>query len=112
MNINNLLRKLNQKGFEAYVYHDVGHSKYIKFKVNLGGNLRIADHPQRSRYAYKWSLRKDLDKPDIRLKKGKVCFYYPWNMIDNMIAQMVKERDKQIILSAPQPLVSKLLDEI
>lgn len=76
-------------------------SMYIKFGTDIGGSLRIGDHQQRTRYAYRWNLRKDVEKVEHREKLGHICHYYPFADYEIMIGDMLiaaneKQRIKEI----------------
>lgn len=66
-------------------------SAYIKFGSNIGGSLRIGNHQQRSRYAYRWNLRADIKSIEHKDKLGHNCHYYPFADFDHMIKDMIEE---------------------
>lgn len=86
--VNKLLRKLKIAKLRPYVYYNRGGSIYIKFDTYIKGSLRIADHPQRKRYAYRWNLREDIKKIRYTEKNGHMCCYYPLSEADQMIDDM------------------------
>ena len=98
--ISYIMNTLKEAGLCPYIHSSSGSSKYIKFHKNIAGSLRISDHPQRSRYAYRWNLRTDklgvaaIDKLDSK------CMYYPavafHKMVEDMVHTMnvLKERSK------------------
>lgn len=66
-------------------------SAYIKFGTNIGGSLRISNHPQRARYAYSWNLQSDILSILHKEKLGHTCHYYPFADFEVMVGDMLKE---------------------
>ena len=82
---------LQQAGLKPYLHAKaMSGSVYIKFGSDVGGALRIADHPQRSRYAYRWNLRFDFNEITTK-EKSHICFYYPIEDFETMLGDMIKE---------------------
>lgn len=79
---------MRQAGLEPYIYYYRGGSAYIKFHCKTGGSLRIADHPQKQKYAYAWNLRADIDKFTMK-DKGHPCYYYPLDDYEAMVSDML-----------------------
>lgn len=68
------LKRLNSLG--AYIYHEsVGGSVYIKFRDERMGSIRIADHPGRKKYKYRWNLRVDIEESRVKFDKIKRWYY-------------------------------------
>lgn len=88
-----ILEKLTEAGLKPYLHSVKGASKYIKFSVSIGGSLRIADHPQRARYSYRWNLRSDKRGVYKKEKNGSVCMYYNIFAFHDMIEDMKVARD-------------------
>ena len=84
----NIFKKLQKAGLRPYIHAKAkSGSKYIKFKSFVNGSLRIADHSQRSRYAYRWNLRSDINEYITKFK-GHDCYYYPIEMVDDLIKHL------------------------
>jgi len=86
--ISAIMQKLKKAGLKPY-YHKKSKlgSTYIKFKTPTNGALRIANHPQRSCYAYRWNLRFDYQEKKTK-EKGHTCYYYPLNCLDDLISAL------------------------
>ena len=97
MKTETLLKKLKEAGLEPYLFNTaMTGSIYIKFKTDVGGSLRVGDHSHRSRYAFRWNLRKDLKEYYSKVNKGHICYYYPITMVKEMILNMQRvKRNKE-----------------
>lgn len=85
-----LLELLNAQELGAYLYKQAASgSYYIKFNTYINGSLRVSNHEQRARYAYRWNLREDLKEVTEELRLGHVCTHYPKSHIREMIIDMV-----------------------
>lgn len=88
---------------EPYVYHTSSWgSVYIKFPDQRIGSLRIADHPSRKHYRYRWNLLLKLGDHPGSVKKGKVTrWYYSKHSVDHMVyhilnyAAAIHRKDRQ-----------------
>ena len=90
-----VMKQLREADLKPYIHKKAASgSIYVKFKVNIGGALRIATHKQRACYAYKWNLRTDVTKIEAKFKKH-MCYYYPAGCFKLMVSDMVRERDNR-----------------
>ncbi|MCK5015667.1 MAG: hypothetical protein KAS32_01230 [Candidatus Peribacteraceae bacterium] len=95
ISINEIIQQLKEADLQPYIHaRAASGSVYVKFKVNIGGALRIATHKQRNKYAYRWNLRIDVTKIEARFKKH-MCYYYPLSCFKLMTQHMVKERNSR-----------------
>ncbi len=95
VSITEVMKELKEADLKPYLHKKAASgSIYIKFKVDIGGSLRIATHKQRARYAYRWNLRTDVTKIEAKFKKH-MCYYYPAGCFKLMIKDMVRERDNR-----------------
>lgn len=87
-------------------------SFYIKFGANIGGSLRIGNHPQRSRYAYRWNLREDIGNQYSKIKLDHFCHYYPFSDFERMVGDMIKEKNEreEIMKNGAESVVQILLN--
>lgn len=85
-----LLDVLDQAGLKPLLHHYKGGSAYIKFLTPIHGTLRIADHPQRSRYHYRWNLRSDYNEVTLKdTGDDGSSYYYPMAMFETMVGDML-----------------------
>lgn len=82
-----LVRDLQDLG--AYVYHTgIYGSTYIKFTHPRLGSLRIADHPGRPNYSYRWNLDLSIDEAYQDQHIGKTRYHFPLHGRDAFVAQI------------------------
>lgn len=82
-----LVRDLEDLG--AYVYHTgIYGSTYIKFTHPRLGSLRIADHPGRPNYSYRWNLDLSIDEAYQDQHIGKTRYHFPLHGRDAFVAQI------------------------
>lgn len=87
---------------EPYVYHKaLTGSVYIKFKDERIGSLRIADHPGRKKYKYRWNLCIDyMHESESIHDRGTTRWFYIGRDLYKMLrhienyANVVKKSDK------------------
>lgn len=89
-----LVRDLEDLG--AYIYHvGIYGSTYIKFTHPRLGSLRIADHPGRPNYSYRWNLDLSIDEAYQDQHIGKTRYHFPLHGRDDFAAQ-IREYAKQV----------------
>ena len=89
-----LVRDLEDLG--AYIYHTgVYGSTYIKFTHPRLGSLRIADHPGRPNYSYRWNLDLSIDGAYQDQHIGKTRYHFPLQGRDDFVTQ-IREYAKQV----------------
>lgn len=75
-----------------YIYHKSTSTSsiYIKFLDERIGSIRVGDHNGIEKYRYRWNLRKDLNEIKLENDQGIVRHYYPFNQLDQMVADIKK----------------------
>lgn len=86
----------------AYIYHHATTgSTYVKFEDERIGSLRIADHPGRKRYRYRWNLITDgLDRPEKLNDRGINRWYYPAQDVTDLLRHIrnyVRAIDRRVL---------------
>ena len=82
-----LVRELEDLG--AYVYHTgIYGSTYIKFTHPRLGSLRIADHPGRPNYSYRFNIDLSIDEAYQDQHIGKTRYHFPLHGRDAFVAQI------------------------
>jgi hypothetical protein len=66
-------------------------SVYVKFDVEGVGSLRIADHPGKKGYKYRWNLRADMEGQSTSSPPSGTHkrFFYGFDSIGEMVAEML-----------------------
>jgi len=70
-------------------YLEITNKNLQKRKV---GKIRIGDHPERSRYGYRWQIRTDIQEVYPSMEKGHIQFFFPPSQIDHMAKMILKFR--------------------
>jgi len=84
-----LRKALDRNGIKTVVYKIAqSGSIYIKFENTKMGSLRIGDHQERSKYAYRWQIRTDLEEYQLVDEKGHKQFMYPSSKINDLIGHI------------------------
>lgn len=83
-----LLDELSCIGAELITVARSG-STYIKFSNSRVGKLRIGDHKERSRYAYRWQIRVDLEGTKVKNDKGHKQFFYGIDLLEEFVRHIL-----------------------
>lgn len=80
----------------------MGGSIYIGLKYPKMGKIRIGDHKERKKYAYRWQIRTDIKEYYVISDKGHNQYLYPPHEIDNLISHITNYYKKVIKSSGYQ----------
>ena len=58
--------------------------------------IRIADHPGKKKYAYRFNVIKDYDGEKAFFKKGLLCLFFDFNEIENVLDAVQQEKQEKI----------------
>ena len=84
---NILVQKLIAEGFIVHRYNShTTSSIYIKLDYGLSCGIRIADHPGKKKYSYRFNVIKD----------GLICRFYDFTELEEVIKAVQKERQEKI----------------
>ena len=94
---NILIEKLLDMGFIVHRYNSHSTSSiYLKLDYGLSCGIRIADHPGKKKYSYRFNVIKDYGNDKVINKDGLICYFYNFNELDNMLQAVQKERQDKI----------------
>ena len=94
---NILISKLLDIGFIIHRYHSHSTSSiYLKLDYGLSCGIRIADHPGKKKYSYRFNVIKDYVGNKVILKDGLICNFYDFNELDNVVNAVQKEKQDKI----------------
>ena len=80
----------------AYVYHvGIYGSTYIKFTHPRLGSLRIADHPGRPNYSYRFNIDLSISEAYQDQHIGKTRYHFPLQDRDQFVAK-IREYARQV----------------
>ena len=71
-------------------------SIYLKLDYGLSCGIRIADHPGKKKYSYRFNVIKDYKGDKVILKDGLICRFYDFNELDSVLDAVQKERQEKI----------------
>lgn len=95
--VNILISKLLDMGFIIHRYNSHSTSSiYLKLDYGLSCGIRIADHPGKKKYSYRFNVIKDYVGNKVILKDGLICNFYDFYELDNVVNAVQKEKQDKI----------------
>lgn len=95
--VNILVPKLLDMGLIVHRYNAHSTSSiYLKLDYGLSCGIRIADHPGKKKYSYRFNVIKDYKGDKVILKDGLICYFYDFNELDSVLDAVQKERQEKI----------------
>lgn len=90
-----IIDRLKAEGFIIQRYDAYStNSIYLKLDYGVCNSIRIADHPGKKHLNYRYNLMLKYEKYRYETtKEDWVRHYYPIEMIDKMIAQILEDRE-------------------
>lgn len=71
-------------------------SIYLKLDYGLTCGIRIADHPGKKKYSYRFNVIKDYVGDKVILKDGLICNFFDFNELDNVLEAVKEEKQNKI----------------
>lgn len=71
-------------------------SIYLKLDYSLACGIRIADHPGKKKYSYRFNVIKDYVEEKVILKDGLICNFFDFNELDNVLEAVKEEKQNKI----------------
>lgn len=94
---NILIKKLLDLGLIVHIYNSYSTSSiYLKLDYGLACGIRIADHPGKKKYSYRFNVIKDYKGNKVILKDGLICRFYDFNELDVVIDAIKNEKQEKI----------------
>lgn len=94
---NILVSKLLDMGFIVHRYNSHSTSSiYLKLDYGLSCGIRIADHPGKKKYSYRFNVIKDYVGNKVILKDGLICRFYDFNELDSVLNAVQQEKQEKI----------------
>lgn len=95
--VNILTTKLLDMGFIVHRYDAYSTSSiYLKLDYGLSCGIRIADHPGKKKYSYRFNVIKDYNGDKVILKDGLICNFFDFNELDEVIKAVQNEKQDKI----------------
>lgn len=94
---NILVYKLLDMGFIVHRYNSHSTSSiYLKLDYGLSCGIRIADHPGKKKYSYRFNVIKDYVGNKVILKDGLICRFYDFNELDSVLNAVQQEKQQKL----------------
>lgn len=94
---NILVSKLLDMGFIVHRYNSHSTSSiYLKLDYGLSCGIRIADHPGKKKYGYRFNVIKDYVGNKVILKDDLICRFYDFNELDSVLNAVQQEKQQKI----------------
>lgn len=92
-----LIGKLLDIGFIVHRYDSYSTSSiYLKLDYGLSCGIRIADHPGKKKYSYRFNVIKDYKNDKVIIKDGLICYFYDFNELDRVLEAVQNEKHEKI----------------
>lgn len=95
--VNILVPRLLDMGLIVHRYNAYSTSSiYLKLDYGLACGIRIADHPGKKKYSYRFNVIKDYVGDKVILKDGLICRFYDFNELESVLDAVQKEKQEKI----------------
>lgn len=95
--VNILVPRLLDMGLIVHRYNAHSTSSiYLKLDYGLACGIRIADHPGKKKYSYRFNVVKDYVGDKVILKDGLICRFYDFNELESVLSAVQKEKQEKI----------------
>ena len=92
-----LVQKLISNGFIVHKYNShTTSSIYLKLDYGLSCGIRIADHPGKKKYSYRFNVIKNYLGDKVIIKDGLICRFYNFTELEEVIKAVLKEKEDKI----------------
>lgn len=94
---NILVQRLITEGFIVHRYNShTTSSIYIKLDYGLSCGIRIADHPGKKKYSYRFNVIKDYVGDKVIIKDGLICRFFDFAELEKVIQSVKQEKQDKI----------------
>lgn len=94
---NILVERLLEMGFIVHRYNAYSTSSiYLKLDYGVSCGIRIADHPGKKKYSYRFNVIKDYIGDKVIHKDGLICRFYDFNELENVLEAVQKEKQEKL----------------
>ena len=92
-----LVEKLLEKNFIVHRYNSHSTSSiYLKLDYGLSCGIRIADHPGKKKYHYRFNVIKDYKGDKVVVKDNLTSYFFTYNEIENVLDAVIKEKQQKV----------------
>jgi len=94
---NILISKLLDMNFIVHRYNSHSTSSiYLKLDYSLCCGIRIADHPGKKKYHYRFNIIKDFKGNRVINRDNLVSYFFDYNEIEQVLEMVQKEKQEKI----------------
>ncbi len=94
---NILIEKLLENNFIVHRYNSHSTSSiYLKLDYGLSCGIRIADHPGKKKYHYRFNVIKDYEGDKVVVKDNLTSYFFTYNEIENVLDAVIKEKQQKV----------------
>lgn len=94
---NILIPKLLNMNFVVHRYNSYSTSSiYLKLDFGVACGIRIADHPGKKKYHYRFNVLKDYVGNEVINKDNLVSYFFNYNELDKLLNAVQKEKQDKI----------------
>lgn len=71
-------------------------SIYLKLDYGVACGIRIADHPGKKKYSYRFNIIKDFNGDKVILKDGLISRFYDFTELEKVLKDVQEEKQKKL----------------
>lgn len=95
--VNTLIQKLLDMNFIVHRYDAYSTSSiYLKLDYGVACGIRIADHPGKKKYHYRFNIIKDFKGDKVILKNGLISRFYDFTELENLLQDVKEEKQNKL----------------
>ena len=92
-----LIKKLLDMDFIVHRYDAYSTSSiYLKLDYGVACGIRIADHPGKKKYSYRFNIIKDFNGDKVILKDGLISRFYEFTELEKVLKDVQEEKQKKL----------------
>lgn len=92
-----LTSKLKDMGIIVHRYNAYSTSSiYLKLDFGVCCGIRIADHPGKKKYSYRFNVIKDYNENKVIIKDGLICRFYNFSELESLLRDIQQEKQNKI----------------
>lgn len=95
--VNVLIPKLLNMNFVVHRYNSYStNSIYLKLDFGVACGIRIADHPGKKKYHYRFNVLKDYVGNEVISENNLVSYFSNYNELDKLLNAVKKEKQNKV----------------
>ena len=95
--VNTLIPKLLDMDLIVHRYDAYStNSIYLKLDYGIACGIRIADHPGKKKYSYRFNIIKDFKGDKVILKDGLISRFYDFTELEKVLKDVQEEKKKKL----------------